>query len=40
MIAAGSTLTKSTNKNSFTIARSKQITKENKASNYPYFQEK
>ena len=40
MIAAGSTLTKSTNKNSFTIARSKQITKENKASKYPYFQEK
>lgn len=40
MIAAGSTLTKSTNKNSFTIARSKQITKENMASKYPYFQEK
>lgn len=39
-IAAGSTITNSLEKNSFAIARAKQITKPNKAMNYPYFKEK
>lgn len=38
-IAAGSTITDSINNNAFTIARAKQVTKENKAQKYPYFQE-
>lgn len=38
-IAAGSTITDSINNNAFAIARAKQVTKENKAKKYPYFQE-
>ena len=38
-IAAGSTITNSINDYSFAIARSKQTTKENKAKQYPFFQE-
>lgn len=39
LIAAGSTITNSIQRNSFSIARSKQITKENIINKYPYFQE-
>lgn len=37
-IAAGSTISKSLKKGDFVIARAKQIVKENKAKNYPFFQ--